>query len=374
MSPISCLGFFTVPIINSPISDRSSVGLRDAVFHRGRTNVHVLCSNYERVGDVAVFESQFIGPLVGDVGSISEPLSPMAINSDCGDKKIYLRLFYVHIPMEGTSTVHGFLFSRSQCVSEVRQVFSSAQIQIKHIPSYQSSHFYGVPQVTETSWSLTPADQDQPTIRGCKTKLMDHQLRAVKFLERSESACASIPLEIWRHPDNEWVRQLHSNAAAQGHIRAAINFDAKGCILADDMGLGKTLTTLTTIQLSSQEAHSFANHPTQMPEGENVMRTSATLIICPLSTLDNWKNEIEIHFHQQSLPYRIFHGKQRLALCFEEIRGVAVVLATYESISSPARKEDDRQGESGSQQPNARKNALDLSRIEWFRIVLDEAQ
>ena len=90
MSPISCLGFFTVPIINSPISDRSSVGLRDAVFHRGRTNVHVLCSNYERVGDLAVFESQFIGPLVGDVGSISEPLSPMAINSDCGDKKIYL--------------------------------------------------------------------------------------------------------------------------------------------------------------------------------------------------------------------------------------------------------------------------------------------
>ena len=203
---------------------------------------------------------------------------------------------------------------------------------------------------------------------------MDHQNRAVEFLKRSESHLSSIPLDIWSNPENEWVRRLHSNAASQGHISAAINFDAKGCILANDMGLGKTLTTLTTIQLSIQEAQEFANDPTWIPEVEDEMRTSATLIICPLSTLDNWKNEIEIHFHQPSLPYRVFHGKKRLDLCFEDIRGVAVVLTTYESISIPARTDHGQQQECGSQKSNTRTRTLDLSKIEWFRIVLDEAQ
>ena len=136
------------------------------------------------------------------------------------------------------------------------------------------------------------------------------------------------------------------------------------------MGLGKTLTTLSAIQLSICAAREF---PNQRSDHENGLRTSATLIICPLSTLENWKNEIKQSFSDGSFPFLTFYGKEKNSIEFQDITRVAVVLATYESISIPNQSHNN-QGTSRSQGSQGRPIALDWMNIEWFRIVLDEAQ
>ncbi|KAA1111342.1 hypothetical protein PGTUg99_006138 [Puccinia graminis f. sp. tritici] len=370
MTDISCLGFFTTLVIrNSDSSNQSGSGLRDAVFHRGRNNLHILCSNYEKVGDLNDHQSRFLGPLIGEIGQLSEPLTSRLFVGNSYPNKVFLRLFYVQAQHGNTSHVHGFIFSPSVLASHVMEAFTLSNIQIKKIPNYQPSHFFGVRQINNSPQTLLP--EERLTVPGCRTTLMDHQQKAVEFIQRSESDNISIAHEIWTHPDNEWVKQVFSKAAARGLVDKDIVFDSHGCILADDMGLGKTLTTLTTIQLSQNQAVLFAN---EKLDRDVEMRTPATLIICPLSTLDNWINEINTHFDNGSLPYQVFYGKERSTIQFQDISRVAIVLATYESVCISGIKEsNDGQQIGTSDQGRKKKSGLNLSNVRWFRIVLDEA-
>ncbi|WP_372338977.1 DEAD/DEAH box helicase, partial [Actinoplanes sp. RD1] len=102
-----------------------------------------------------------------------------------------------------------------------------------------------------------------------------------------------------------------------------------GACLADDMGLGKT------VQLLALLLH---------------RRTGPTLLICPLSVLGNWQREAERF--APGLRVRVLHGADRpgpggLA------EGADVVLTTYAT---------------------ATRDADELAKITWDRVVLDEAQ
>ena len=280
---------------------------------------------------------------------------------------LYLQIFYVHTPRDSVSSVHGFVFTPSQKTSAVQQAFQKAKVLLKHIPSYQPNHFFGILQNKVLSH---PLSHDWPRVHGCRKQLMDHQVQAVHFIQRCESSLVSIPEEIWNHSDNEWVRDVFQDAVRQGFFDGELWLDSRGCILADDMGLGKTLKTLSAIQLSIFAARQF---PNQRSDHENGLRTSATLIICPLSTLENWKNEIKQSFSDGSFPFLTFYGKEKNSIEFQDITRVAVVLATYNSISIPNQSHNN-QGTSRSQGSQGRPIALDWMNIEWFRIVLDEAQ
>ncbi|EFA07270.2 transcriptional regulator ATRX homolog isoform X2 [Tribolium castaneum] len=64
-----------------------------------------------------------------------------------------------------------------------------------------------------------------------------------------------------------------------------------GCILAHCMGLGKTLQVITLI-------HTLFTHP--------VTKTKHVLVVCPLSTVINWKNEFKKAFKQLDNPPDIY--------------------------------------------------------------------
>jgi DNA repair and recombination protein RAD54B len=57
----------------------------------------------------------------------------------------------------------------------------------------------------------------------------------------------------------------------------------QGAILADDMGLGKSLQAITLIWILSK----------QSPHPEKTSEIKKTLLICPASLLNNWKNEFK---------------------------------------------------------------------------------
>ena len=109
-----------------------------------------------------------------------------------------------------------------------------------------------------------------------------------------------------------------------------------GC-LADDMGLGKTMQVIAMLILEKQASN-----------------TAPTLLIAPTSVIGNWEKEIQKFApHLKTL---IHHGSQRekelaafTTLCLEQ----DMLITSY----TLARKD----------------NAL-LSKVDWHRVVLDEAQ
>lgn len=65
-----------------------------------------------------------------------------------------------------------------------------------------------------------------------------------------------------------------------------------GALLADDMGLGKTLSTLLFL---SEWYQAWMNKVGETPP--------ACLVVCPLSLVDNWRQEIEIAFTAELNPF-----------------------------------------------------------------------
>jgi len=106
-----------------------------------------------------------------------------------------------------------------------------------------------------------------------------------------------------------------------------------GC-LADDMGLGKT----------AQVIASLLDDPVDAP----------TLVICPVSVLGNWSNELARF--APSLKVLVHHGPARLQHdepFSERVAAHDIVLTTYSLID---------------------RDSAELTAVDWGRAVLDEAQ
>ncbi|PLW14326.1 hypothetical protein PCANC_22585 [Puccinia coronata f. sp. avenae] len=162
---------------------------------------------------------------------------------------------------------------------------------------------------------------------------------------------------FWLHRNNNWIRERSDQNGTE--LVDPHNTPALGSILADDMGLGKTLTTLALILKTSKQARDFGNSPSTF---ENTSRSGATLVICPKSTLTNWETKIKTHMVEDSIPYLIFYGRGCKHIPKEELKSSMVVLTLYDII-----------GTSGNPL-HANQVTVESLKIEWYRIVLDEAQ
>jgi hypothetical protein len=93
-------------------------------------------------------------------------------------------------------------------------------------------------------------------------------------------------------------------AAALPSLDAGEKPRVRGGILADDMGMGKTIEVLSLI---------LANRPAQAPErtSETELPSKATLVVCPLSLLSQWTQEIERRTSPKELSVYVYHGGSR---------------------------------------------------------------
>jgi hypothetical protein len=197
----------------------------------------------------------------------------------------------------------------------------------------------------------------QPAQARCQTPLKHHQTQALQFLFNNKFLESHNLEDFWMERENEWIRETCDPSKLQVDEDDDIS-PCRGSILADDMGLGKTLTTLMFVLGTSHFAREFQQSDLSDPP----VQCAATLVICPLATLSNWENEIHSHFSPASIPYVVFHGRDRGKLTREKLNSSLVVLTTYEMI-----------GESGNPLHNNQITIESLG-ISWYRIVLDEAQ
>jgi SNF2 family DNA or RNA helicase len=140
----------------------------------------------------------------------------------------------------------------------------------------------------------------------------------------------------------------------------------RGGILADEMGMGKTLSILSLVadNDSVAAARFFASKapPISVNGREQIANSKATLIVCPLSTMVNWRNQLEEHFPRgQNLKWTYYHGSNRKDLKLADLANYDVVITTYHMLAADAKSSETRNQDSP------------LFRINWFRIVLDEA-
>lgn len=200
-----------------------------------------------------------------------------------------------------------------------------------------------------------------------KTELYPHQKQALHFMWNREQVRPddeddkADPLWKPRYRDNGRKKFIH---VITGEEREEKPEACRGGILADEMGLGKTLSILSLVadESSIKDAWEFATKKPPRLEGnataiQPLINSRATLLVCPLSTMTNWKEQIKDHFPAGSaLKWTRYHGSERFDVKPRELADYDIVVTTYHIIAKDMLD---------------RKRALPY--INWFRIVLDEA-
>jgi hypothetical protein len=216
-----------------------------------------------------------------------------------------------------------------------------------------------------SSSEAVPTRNPSPLI---KTELYPHQKQALYFMVDHEQDRSAEEFDQRRDP--MWTTKTRDNGRISyvhiitGEERAQKPVPSLGGILADEMGLGKTLSILSLIcdEASIAAARAFVQKkppPKPLPAMiQPTINTRATLLVCPLSTMTNWKEQIKEHFPEGngSLKWTRYHGAERFAMTPEKLADYDIVLTTYHIIA---------------------KDIIDKKRalpyLNWFRIVLDEA-
>jgi len=262
-----------------------------------------------------------------------------------------------------------------------------------------------------------------PNFQRCfKTTLFDHQAKGIAWmLEKEKQAIDSAALpplyEVHIVSNKKMYRHKLTNHSYERQPR-----NTKGGILADEMGLGKSLMSLGLIIANSQLLCSSINGPGPLSnknlavqeEGREVKylkeisiknkpkefgipaqtdrgtlcgcfksvhsndlsrgmsgtknRTgipSPTLIICPLSVVSAWQDQIEFHLIQGCLKVFVHHGAQRVRDP-AEFSQYDLVITTYDVAAA------DFNPTEMSSEAKKRKSASPLESVFWHRIILDE--
>ncbi|KAJ2906319.1 hypothetical protein MKZ38_002035 [Zalerion maritima] len=213
-----------------------------------------------------------------------------------------------------------------------------------------------------------------------RTPLLKHQKQGLYFMLKREK-----PIN-YQTGNSEWTVKFGTNSQGRPFYRNVITgesfaerpADMFGGLLADEMGLGKTLSILSLCASSLPEADEWARKPviqhTFHPEdplngGPSWRRggllqierhAKTTVLVCPLSTISNWVEQIQTHI-DPAFTWYTYHGQNRTKN-IDELAQYDLILTTYSTASTDLTQ----YLRSGAVKPP-------LERVGWFRVALDEA-
>lgn len=211
-------------------------------------------------------------------------------------------------------------------------------------------------------------EMEQPL--AVKTPMLKHQRQALYFMTEREKDKrndleAKDETSLWQKEDRRGKASWYN--VITGHSVPEEPEPVLGGILADVMGLGKTLNVLALVASTRREASEFMKRSPPVARYEDdaqelTMNNKATLLICPLSTVSNWEDQIKQHIKKgdnHRMNYMVYHGTNRTNDKLELIDW-DIVITTYSVVAADGDKR------------SARRPNNPLAEINWFRIVLDE--
>uniref|UniRef100_A0A3P8XIY9 Transcription termination factor 2 n=1 Tax=Esox lucius TaxID=8010 RepID=A0A3P8XIY9_ESOLU len=207
-------------------------------------------------------------------------------------------------------------------------------------------------------------------------RMTENRLLAVKNATSEAINHLHSSLESCPDPDTEVLDPKGIKVPLLAHQRRGLAWllwretqNPCGGILADDMGLGKTLTMIALIL---EEERDPKLSVWLSKDDSSLVVSQGTLIICPASLVHHWKKEIERHVKSSRLTVYLYHGpnRQKSAKVLAEHD---VVVTTYSLVSKevPVQKEDAEIPSKDSE--DVPSGLHPLMRVEWARVVLDEA-
>lgn len=250
----------------------------------------------------------------------------------------------------------------------------------------------------DTILTSSEARVEQEPAQIVTTPLYPHQKEALAWMMERED-CDELPV-FWDKmspmPTSIRPKYVHTLANFVTENRPPA---FKGGILADDMGLGKTLTTIALIatqrfkagikshsniqtattkeakgpssrkrsnasseksmtKKTKRNAGGQSTGGTSQPSNDMTKIHGPTLILCPLSVLPVWQEQLASHVEPSAMSVLTYYGSDRnsKAACIKEHD---VVLSTYGTLVSEANWSDN--------------SDRGLLAVEWMRVVADEA-
>ncbi|KAI9594613.1 SNF2 family N-terminal domain-containing protein [Syncephalis fuscata] len=222
--------------------------------------------------------------------------------------------------------------------------------------------------------------ETEPDTRLIAT-LYRHQRQALTFMllrEKDERLTINgqrEPAGLWRPRTRPGYRTCYVSAVTSLplHTQPPPVF---GGLLADDMGLGKTITAISLILSTLDESRDERRKTDPLAGG--------TLIICPLSVISNWDEQIVTHVVPKTLSVYVHHGISRVE-DVASLAGFDVVITTFNLVSlhyskavKMAKQANNNSNGNNSSNNSSNGQAIEivptgLQQIKWFRVILDEA-
>lgn len=209
-------------------------------------------------------------------------------------------------------------------------------------------------------------EMEPPSI--ISTPLLRHQRQGLWYMTEKEKPRKFGPKEednnsLWR------VDYRPNGAKKYREIISGLVLDEEpaqslGGLLADMMGLGKTLSILSLVATSLEQASEWEKmtpHPELVKTLPNIRNTRTTLLVAPLSAVNNWVSQIKEHVVEDGLSYYVFHGSNRTS-DVDKLSQYDLVITTYSIVLSEISGRGSKRG-----------GVSPLTKMNMFRIVLDEA-
>ena len=206
--------------------------------------------------------------------------------------------------------------------------------------------------------------------------LMDYQVQGIKWLVKKETDATPAPFYKKVKEKKQIMYLCEITQSSQPQPPKPI----RGSVLCDEMGLGKSIQTISLILLappagveykvpeisSSNVAEAKCSVPAHPSSGP---AKRCTLIVCPVSVLSNWTDQVSTFVAPGVLSIELYHGANRHAILPDVKAGnVDILLVSYNTLA--ADYDATGKGKASVKKKAKRETIFD---IDFHRIVLDEA-
>lgn len=222
------------------------------------------------------------------------------------------------------------------------------------VPSY----FHSLPTVnpsTDLITSLRPYQQEALSWMVYRELPCNSEIQLPPHWTEHTTSNGKVYYLNEQSKQTQWTYPYEAWASEQDRLRnngdfASLVISARGGILADDMGMGKTIQIISLI--ATNRKHLTA---ATMTSDEFC---ATTLVVTPLSVLQQWANEIANNTTEGALRVYVYHGTDRVkdASFLTEYDVVLTTFATLAAEYNPTKP-----------------STSTLFTVPWYRIVLDEA-